>query len=185
MPVFPKQILITAGLTLALAACNGEAKPAKHEQVKRGEYLTTVMVCGDCHTPGYFFGKPDENQKFAGSDVGFFIPGLGYFYGRNLTPDKETGLGTWSDDDIVKALRTGERPDGRILSPNMPWKNFATLSDDDAYAIAAYLKTLKPVRREAPPIAGASETAPAPFLAVTMPQPAPQAAASTPTATPK
>ncbi|MBL8782511.1 MAG: cytochrome c [Alphaproteobacteria bacterium] len=164
-----KQILVAAGLTLALAACDSEAKPSKHDQVKRGDYLTTVMVCGDCHTPGFFFGKPDETQKFAGSDVGFFIPNLGYFYGRNLTPDKETGLGNWSDDEIVKAIRTGERPDGRILSPNMPWRSFASLSDDDAYAIVAYLRTLKPVRREAPPPTGPDATAPAPFLAVTMP----------------
>jgi cytochrome c len=63
------------------------------------------------------------------------------------------------------------RPDGRILSPNMPWRNFASLTDDDAYAIAAYLKTLKPVHREPPPRTGASQTPPAPYLAVTMPQP--------------
>src|SRR5262245_19449869 len=86
------------------AAQTGEAK------IKRGAYLTSVMVCGDCHTPGYFLGKPDESLHLAGSDVGFFIPNLGYFYGRNLTPDDETGLGTWSADDIVKALRTGVRP---------------------------------------------------------------------------
>jgi mono/diheme cytochrome c family protein len=169
MPAYMKNALIAASMTVALAACNSEAKPTTAEQVKRGDYLTTVMVCGDCHTPGFFFGKPDEGKKFGGSDVGFFIPNLGYFYGPNLTPDKETGLGNWSDAEIVKAIRTGERPDGRMLSPNMPWQNFAKLSDDDAYAIVAYLRTLKPVNRKPPPPAGPTETPPAPFLAVTMP----------------
>jgi mono/diheme cytochrome c family protein len=105
-------------------------------QVARGKYLVTLGGCTDCHTPGYFMGKPDENRFLAGSEVGFEIPGLGVFHGRNLTPDKETGLGNWSADDIVTAIRTGTRPDGRQLAEIMPWRNFANL------------KSLPPVRNK-------------------------------------
>src|SRR6476660_1599348 len=58
-----------------------------------GKYLASLGGCMDCHTPGYFFGKPEMPRHLAGSEVGFEIPGLGIFYGANLTPDKETGLG--------------------------------------------------------------------------------------------
>ncbi len=119
-------------------------------RIARGEYLATVSGCGDCHTPGYFFGKPDETKPLSGSEVGFEIPNLGVFHGPNLTPDKETGLGRWSETEIVMALRTGVRPDGRELAPIMPWRNFARFNDEDARAIAAYLKSLKPVSNKVP-----------------------------------
>ena len=60
--------------------------------------------------------------------MGFEIPGLGVFYGPNLTPDKETGLGSWSKQQIVTALQTGKRPDRRVLAPIMPWRAFAKLT---------------------------------------------------------
>ncbi|HEX4113517.1 MAG TPA: cytochrome c [Stellaceae bacterium] len=123
---------------------------AADDRVAHGKYLVTIMGCGDCHTPGSFFGKPDMAHMLSGSDVGFEIPGLGVFVGRNLTPDKETGLGNWSEDQIVAAFTTGRRPDGRILSPAMPWMDFAALTKDDSYAIAAYLKSLPPTRHAIP-----------------------------------
>ena len=101
-------------------------------------------LCTDCHTPGYFFGKPDQARYLGGSEVGFHIPDLGVFHGPNLTPDDETGLGRWSADDIVKAIQTGARPDGRVLAPIMPWHAFAQLTREDAYAIASFLKSLPP-----------------------------------------
>lgn len=115
----------------------------------RGEYLVTVMGCTDCHTPGHFLGQPDMTRFLGGSDVGFEIPGLGTFYGPNLTPDA-TGLSGWTDDQIVTALRTGVRPDGSHLAPAMPWMGYAALTDDDALAIAAFLKTLPPVSNDVP-----------------------------------
>jgi mono/diheme cytochrome c family protein len=93
---------------------------AADSEVERGEYLVTTASCNDCHTPGYFLGKPDFSRRLAGSDVGFTIPGLGAFVGRNLTPDKETGLGDWTDDQIISAITAGVRPDGRRLAPIMP-----------------------------------------------------------------
>jgi mono/diheme cytochrome c family protein len=123
-----------------LTTAAGAETPAE-----RGEYLVTVMGCTDCHTPGHFLGQPDMTRFLGGSDVGFEIPGLGIFYGRNLTPDPETGIGTWTEADIVTAIRTGVRPDGRQLAPAMPWMGYAALTDQDATAIAAFLKTLPPV----------------------------------------
>ena len=88
--------------------------------IARGEYLVTMGGCNDCHTPGYFFGKPDSSRFLGGSDVGFEIPGEGVFIGRNITPDKETGIGSWTREQIVTAIQTGQRPDGRMLAPIMP-----------------------------------------------------------------
>lgn len=120
------------------------------DPVTRGKYLTTLGGCTDCHTPGYFFGKPDQKRHLGGSEVGFEIPGLGVFHGPNLTPDKETGLGNWSAAEIVTALQTGVRPDKRILAPIMPWKALAQLTKDDAMAIAAYLKSIPAVKNKVP-----------------------------------
>jgi mono/diheme cytochrome c family protein len=142
---------VAAAVSIALAAtAAAPAALAGKSQVKRGQYLVTLGGCLDCHTPGYFLGKPDMQRYLGGSDVGFYIPEMGTFYGRNLTPDKETGLGTWSAKEIVIALQTGKRPDGRVLAPVMPWRAFAKLSKADAYAIAAFLKSLPPIENRVP-----------------------------------
>ncbi len=143
-----------AALGVAWAAMPAVA-PA--QDVARGKYLVSFGGCNDCHTPGYFLGKPDAGRFLGGSEVGFEIPQLGVFYGPNLTPDKETGLGEWSEEQIVAALQTGERPDGRILAPVMPWQAFAGLTKQDARAIAAYLKSLPPVKNKVPGPFGPSE----------------------------
>ncbi len=111
-------------------------------QTQRGEYLVTIMDCTGCHTPGTFLGKPDMQRPLAGSEVGFQIPGLGIFYPPNLTPDPETGLGKWSEADIIKAVRTGVRPDGRQLAPVMPYHSYGKLTDADAKALVSYLKSI-------------------------------------------
>lgn len=139
------------------------------DKVKRGEYLVAIMDCTGCHTPGVLLGKPDQSRPLAGSDVGFQIPNLGTFYPPNLTPDRETGLGNWSEADIVKAVRKGVRPDGRELAPVMPYHSYSRLTDADAQALAAYLKSLKPVKNQAPAMKGASETPTAPYLTVIFP----------------
>jgi len=134
------------------------AEAAGRDQVLRGKYLVTLGLCNDCHTPGYFFGKPDVNRFLGGSEVGFEISGLGVFHGPNLTPDKDTGLGHWSADDIVRAIQTGTRPDGRVLAPIMPWHAFAELTSEDAQSIAVFLKSLPPVLNKVPGPFGPSET---------------------------
>jgi mono/diheme cytochrome c family protein len=119
-------------------------------QIARGKYLVTIGGCNDCHTPGYFFGRPDPSRFLGGSDVGFEIPGQGVFVGPNITPDKETGIGQWSREQIVTAIQTGKRPDGRILAPIMPWHAYGQLTADDALAVAAFLQSLEPVSHRVP-----------------------------------
>lgn len=140
--------IVTAIALAAVAALIVQLSGAKagNPLLARGKYLVSFGGCMDCHTSGYFFGKPDMTRYLGGSDVGFEIPGLGVFVGPNLTPDKETGLGAWTEEQVRKALQEGVRPDGRVLAPIMPWREFATLTKSDAMAIVAYLRSLPPVK---------------------------------------
>ena len=164
---------LLAGLALLeplQAAAQSAKPPSTRAEIARGKYLVGFGGCIDCHTPGYFFGKPDIPRALAGSEVGFEIPGLGVFYGPNLTPDKETGLGSWSKEQIVTALQKGLRPDGRQLVPIMPWKAFANLTKADANAIAAYLRSLPPLSNKVPGPFGANEK-PTSFVMKVVPPP--------------
>jgi mono/diheme cytochrome c family protein len=156
--------LIVLAAYLAAASARGETA------VERGKYLVTIMDCTGCHTTGALAGQPDPAMFLAGSTIGFEIPGYGIFYPPNLTSDAKTGIGAWSEQQIVDAIRTGVRPDGRGLVPIMPWPSYAALSDSDAKAVAAYLKSLPPISHAAPPLTGAGEKAPAPYLTVKMPE---------------
>ncbi|HSV01147.1 MAG TPA: cytochrome c [Roseiarcus sp.] len=144
------QSLFAAALGVALTAPLCLAFPASAEdaQIARGRYLVTIAGCSDCHTPGALLGAPDMKRYLGGSDVGFAIPGAGVFVGENLTPDKESGLGKWTDAQIVAAIRTGKTPEGRQLSPVMPYPALSHLSDADAQAIVAFLKSLPPVANQ-------------------------------------
>jgi mono/diheme cytochrome c family protein len=156
-------------LVSAVAACNGPPPaPTAEERVARGRYLVSSIGCGDCHTPGSFTGMPDPTKALAGGDVSFFMPGMGYFYPPNLTPDA-TGLGQWTEPQIVAAIRTGVRPDGRKLAPIMPWPSFANLIDEDAASIASYLKSLAPIVNQVPGPTAAGQVPPGPAMAVVAP----------------
>jgi mono/diheme cytochrome c family protein len=133
---------------LATAPLLPSPASADDARVSRGRYLVTIAGCSDCHTPGALLGSPDMKRYLGGSDVGFAIPGAGVFVGQNLTPDKETGLGKWTDGQIIAAFRTGKTPEGRELSPVMPYPALSHLSDDDAQAIVAFLKSLPAVSNE-------------------------------------
>lgn len=139
-----------AALAAAASALAAAASPrSRAERIERGRYLTTLMSCVDCHTPGTFYGAPDYDRHLSGSELAWVGP-WGVTFPRNLTPDVETGIGSWSEDDIVKAIRAGQRPDGSAIKPPMPWFNYVSMSDEDAYAIAAYLKSLPPVKHRVP-----------------------------------
>ena len=118
---------------------------ADDAQIARGRYLVGIAGCSDCHTPGGMTGAADTKRYLGGSDVGFSIPGEGVYVGQNLTPDDETGIGKWTSDDIIAAIRKGKRPDGSELSGVMPSASFARLTDEDAAAIADFLKSIPPV----------------------------------------
>jgi mono/diheme cytochrome c family protein len=167
-PDHPFQRIRTAAAA-AVAVFIGCHPASAQTAVERGRYLVAIGGCNDCHTPGYFVGKPDTKRFLAGSDIGFFVPKIGSFVGPNLTSDKETGLGNWTQDDIVTALQTGVRPDGRELSPVMPWRAFAEMDKSDAYNIATYLKSLPAVKNKVSGPFGPDEDLPIAVLKVVPP----------------
>jgi mono/diheme cytochrome c family protein len=115
--------------------------PATASRVARGEYLARAADCVACHTvPG---GKP-----FAGG-LAFKLP-FGTLYSSNITADRETGIGAWSDDDFVRALHDGIRRDGKRLYPAFPYTSYSMLSREDVLAIKAYLFSLPTTRQETP-----------------------------------
>jgi len=150
----------TSKTTTTTTATTKKTSPASSRKalVDRGMYLTTVGGCNDCHTPGTLYGSPDWDRKLAGSEIGWQGP-WGVSYARNLTPDLETGLGKWTEDQIVNTLKTGVHPDGHVLLPPMPWPNTSQMTDPDMRAIAAYLKTLKPVEHQVPKAVPPGQTA--------------------------
>jgi mono/diheme cytochrome c family protein len=168
------QYLIAVSALIALFF-RPEHAQADAAQIARGRYLVQLGGCSDCHTPGYFLGKPDMNRYLGGSDVGFQVPNVGVFVGRNLTPDPETGLGSWTSEQITKTLRTGVRPDGRVLSTIMPWPALANLTRDDMDALVAFLRSLRPVKNKVPGPFGAKQE-PSVFVMTVIP---PRAAGKT------
>lgn len=129
----------------ALAQNNASPAGAADARVERGAYLMRgVAACGNCHTPKGPDGRAVADQELAG---GFTIE-LPVFRAvmPNITPDKETGIGNWTDDQIVAAIREGKRPDGSIVGPPMPVEMYRAMSDNDVRAIVAYLRTVKPIR---------------------------------------
>ena len=115
--------------------------------MERGTYLTqSIVACGNCHTPKDRDGKPIADRELAG---GFVINApVFHSVSPNITPDKETGIGNWTDDQIVDAIRNGKRPDGTTIGPPMPIEYYHNLSDSDVRAIVAYLRTVKPIKNK-------------------------------------
>jgi mono/diheme cytochrome c family protein len=130
-----------AAIGIALtAAPPAAAPPPADDLVARGAYLVaTVGHCGECHTPHTWFGTPDRERLLAGS-----AGGLEGGKAPNITPDPATGIGRWSESDIVFLLKTGGLPDGDFVGGSMAEiaRNTARLTDEDRGAIAAYLKTV-------------------------------------------
>jgi mono/diheme cytochrome c family protein len=118
------------------------ASLAGADLIARGEYLTRAADCAACHNaPG---GKP-----FAGG-LAFKLPMIGTLYSTNITPDAETGIGGWSDDEFVRTLHEGIGKDGEHLYPAYPYASYTLMTRDDALAIKAYLFSLKPVKYTPP-----------------------------------
>lgn len=111
--------------------------PASAETVARGEYLVKAADCAACHTAG-------ETGKPLAGGVAFKLP-FGTIYSSNITPDATDGIGAYTDDEFVRAVREGIRRDGQHLYPAFPYTSYTLLSRDDVLAIRAYLKTLPPV----------------------------------------
>ncbi len=153
------------------AARKSPPPPTEEERLARGAYLVTTMGCGDCHTPGTMYGSPDHARTLSGSEIGWQGP-WGVTYAPNLTPDKETGTGAWTTEQLVHTIRSGQRPDGTQLRPPMPWPNLTQLTEADARAIAAYLQSLPAISHKVPAALGPGETASSGSIVVFPPPPA-------------
>lgn len=161
--------------------CNPQAEEkemTKEEMIKRGKFLVHVGGCQDCHTPKIFTangpeldtskvlsGSP-EGMPMAEIDPALLQPGKwvlftqdvtaaaglwGISFAANLTPDNETGIGTWQEEMFINAMRTGKHLGaGRPIMPPMPWQGIGKLPDEDLKSIFAYLKSLKPIKNKVP-----------------------------------
>jgi mono/diheme cytochrome c family protein len=158
------------GLCACTAQIDDTPEATVEDQVARGNYLAFTNGCVDCHTPGALYGAPDFERQLSGSELGWQGE-FGVTFGRNLTPDEETGIGSWSEVEIAGAIRTGVRPDGSALLPPMPWPNYSRMTDEDAYAIAAYLKSLPPIQHQVPAAVPPGETPPEGTALLTFPPP--------------
>jgi mono/diheme cytochrome c family protein len=135
---------------IALAAqCAGVAGAAAETLVERGSYLVNaVMACDGCHTPRGPGGFNME-RRFSGGSIVWDTPAY-TVHGSNITPDNDTGIGVWSENDIKRLLTEGVRPNGVPVAPQMPYGFYRILTPRDRDAIAAYLKTVTPVSNEVP-----------------------------------
>jgi mono/diheme cytochrome c family protein len=169
--------------TMTMAGCSDtsvsvNAAAATASRVERGKYLVSVIGCNDCHTPlkmGPKGPEPDFDRALSGhpeqigrlpaakaqgpwlwagaaTNTAFAGP-WGVSYTANLTPDQNTGLGIWTEEMFVKAIRTGRHMGvSREILPPMPWPAFRNATDEDLKSIYAYLRTLKPVVNHVPDV---------------------------------
>jgi hypothetical protein len=126
------------------------ADPGERAVAERGRYLVTIGSCGDCHATPSPKGPQLKEMYLAG---GFKMArkGAGTFISMNITPDQETGIGKWTDDDIKRVLRNGLAPDGRAVPGHlMPWPAFSNWTEEDRYAVVAYLRRTAPIAHRIP-----------------------------------
>ena len=184
----PTIALVLTFLSGAAARAGGGAAdaPVPADRVARGGYLVKFGLCHDCHTPhkmGPNGLEPDMTRALSGHPSDLRMPAppassplwpwaggatntvfagpWGVSFTANLTPDKETGLGNWTEEMFMMTLRTGRHEGkGRPILPPMPFQYVGSLTDDDLKAVFAYLQSLTPVRNRVPaPVDPAEETA--------------------------
>jgi mono/diheme cytochrome c family protein len=175
---FALAALTSIGCSDRDVAVQAAAAPDVAARVARGEYLVKVIGCNDCHTPlkmgpkgpesdmtRYLSGHPEEvgpmtaptheaPWQWAGAPTMTAFAGpWGITYAANLTPDQNTGLGIWTEDMFIRALRTGRHMGtSREILPPMPWPAFRNATDEDLASIFAYLRSLKPVVNHVPDV---------------------------------
>ena len=132
-------------------AAEFRAMPAKTDKVAYGEYLTNAAVCADCHTPTDDMGQPLPGRDFSGGQE-FKLPNGAVVRPANITPDADTGIGTWSEQQFIDKFKAWRSTDARVLNEAeqrqntiMPWMYYAGMTDEDLAAIYTYLRSLKPV----------------------------------------
>lgn len=179
--VFVYLFLFFASSLVLFISC--QSQPEKTEMtdqqiIERGEFLVTAGGCDDCHTPKNFGPKGPEmdmTRRLSGHPAGTTVPPVdttllhqwaylshdltmavgpwGVTFSANLTPDNETGIGTWQPEMFIRAIKTGRHlgvAEGRPIFPPMPWQSIARLSDEDLKAMFMYLKSLPAVKNKVP-----------------------------------
>lgn len=166
--------LLVSGSAVAITAqaIRPLPQPPAGVSVERGKYLVTVQDCNGCHTP-FRNGEPDMSRLLQGhpqesrvtakpplpagwetaiNDTNTAWAGpWGISFTTNLTPDRATGIGAWSEQTFIAAIRNGKKGGtGRDLLPPMPWRMYAQLTDDDLKSIFMYLKTIPAIRNQVP-----------------------------------
>jgi cytochrome c553 len=155
-------VLATTGAIVITTALTAQSTSRR---IERGRYLVSIAACNDCHSPKIDAqGTPDMSRMLSGRpattpppaqgseiraslDLTAWSGPWGNSYAANLTPDKETGLGSrYTEESFVKTIRTGKKPEGEALAPPMPWPVYRTMTDADLKSVFAYLQTLKPVK---------------------------------------
>ena len=138
------------------ALCAVATSASAETRVERGSYLVNaVMVCDGCHTPR---GPSDLSipsglhveRRFSGGVEVWETPAY-TVRGTNITPDRDTGIGAWSEDDVKRLMTQGIRPDGVQVAPQMPYHFYRILTPGDLDAVVSYLKTINPVSNQMPP----------------------------------
>lgn len=169
--------LLAALTTVAgFAACAPPPPSTQEDPVARGRYLVGIGGCGDCHTPKKMTAQgpaPDDTMALAGHrstdtlppapaptggwmvaaniDATAWAGPWGVSYSANLTPDPKTGLGGWTEETFLAAMRTGKHLGaGRPILPPMPWQGIGAMREADLRAIFAYLKSIKPIENAVP-----------------------------------
>jgi mono/diheme cytochrome c family protein len=147
---------------LLAAGCRGqyirpvsdEPIAATPERLQRGSYLVNqVTFCGACHTAragGNILTEPESKDAFLGGGNVYNDKGFGTLWIPNITPDPETGIGKWKDDQILRLLRDGVAPDRNFMVPVMPFAYYQHLSDEDARSVVAYLRSVPPYHQQRP-----------------------------------
>lgn len=157
-----RTLLLVGLFALTTLACTGKyVRPTTQEKIQptpgrleRGSYLVnSVMSCGACHSPrvgNTWLGGERADAYLAGGTL-FDDPDAGFLISiPNITPDPTTGIGTWSDDEILRAIRDGVHKDGSLLRPPMPFYMYDALSDEDGRAVVAYLRSVPAIKNAVP-----------------------------------
>lgn len=147
---------------LPAAGCRGKyIRPVTDEKIKPtseslllGSYLVnTVMSCGACHTTrenGSILTEPERTDAYLGGGNIFEDKGFGKLWVPNITPDPETGIGSWTDDEIMRTIRDGVHKDGRFMIPMMPFGSYQHLSDSHLRAVVGFLRSVTPYKQPKP-----------------------------------
>jgi mono/diheme cytochrome c family protein len=179
MAPWMRNALVAAAMLTAASAALAQPAGTGKDQVKRGEYLSIVGGCNDCHSPKLMTPKGpevDPAKLLSGHPAGVPVPAVpggmfgpgqwaaltnehftawagpwGISFAANLTPDAATGLGAWTEAQFIDSMRTGKHLGvGRPILPPMPIPSLAAMPDPDLKAVFAYLKSVKPIKNQVP-----------------------------------